>query len=153
TCWPFRADPTPEGPKRISIPLQHPADARKRLVERRLVMDDGETNILLAGVDASIRGAGGVAARKHADRGLAPQPQRGLLAVADIEPEEETAGRAVEAVASGKRRFGEVELAAIERPILDHMGFVAPQGRRSGLNRQRQLAAAEVSKPLELADI
>ena len=50
-------------------------------------MDDRQTNILGSRIDASIRRAGGVAAGQHPDRRVAPQPQRGLLAVAEAYPE------------------------------------------------------------------
>ena len=55
-----------------------------------------------ARIDASLRGARGIAARQHPDRRVAPQPQRRRLAVADIEPQEEPALRPIEPEAAAR---------------------------------------------------
>src|SRR5215207_2398057 len=88
---PSACRPGPPAGTAPHIMLQHPPDPRERGFERRLVMDDRETDILATRIGAAVRGTRGVAARQHAHRRVAPQAQRRLLAVADIEPQKEPA--------------------------------------------------------------
>src|SRR5882762_1728325 len=67
--------------------------------DRGIVMNDGDADITLAGIFAARIGARGIGARQGAKRRLAPQRQRGSLAIADMEPEKESARRPIKAKA------------------------------------------------------
>ena len=82
-----------------------------------------------AGIAAFGVGAAEIGAGQHPYPRLAPQPPAGRLAVADFQPQEEAAGRAIEAEAPLQLGRGGVELGAILRPVLFDMNLVAPQRR------------------------
>src|SRR6185437_16611200 len=90
-----------------------------------------------------------IGAGQRADRRLAPEVLRCSLAIADIEPEKEAAGRPVEAEAAAERLFRDVEFAAVERAVGLDMRFVVPECRRRVLNGQRDLRAAIGAQMLE----
>ena len=73
---------------------------------------------------------------------LAPQLARGLLAVADIEPQEEAAARREVAEAVVQDLLGDAEILAVPFARLDRMGLLAPQRRRGLLHGEGNLRAA-----------
>src|SRR5882724_1034192 len=75
-----------------AVSLQHRSEAGYRLAGGLLVMDQGDADVALGGVDA-LGLATDIGAGQHLEVRLAPQPARGLLAVTDIEPQEEAAAR------------------------------------------------------------
>src|SRR5436305_7256600 len=143
---------SPPVPPSYTDPLQHAPDSREGLFERRIVMDDRQTNIFLAGIDPAIRRPRRVAAGQHANRRLPPQPKRRLFAVADIEPQKEPAIRPVETIAAAEHRFGDIEFAAVEGAVLLDMGLIGPQCGRRCLDRQRHLTAAIAAQMREVTD-
>src|SRR5262249_56477564 len=86
-----------------------------------------ESNIGLARIGPPVRRPRRIAARQDAHRRVAPQPQRRLFAVADIEPEEESALRPVEPISAGERLFGDVAFVAVGGASLFPLPFAAPQ--------------------------
>src|SRR5712691_1301437 len=73
--------------------LQHAPDPRKGGFERRLVMDDRQANIAAPRIVPACGSPRRIASGQDSDRRVAPQPQGRRLAVADIEPQKEAAGR------------------------------------------------------------
>src|SRR3546814_9274332 len=69
--------------------------------------------------------------------GLAPQLQGRRLAVADVEPQEEPAGRLAEAEAVAEDALGQREVAAVVVAVRCHVRLVAPQAGAGGENRPR----------------
>src|SRR6185312_13889940 len=128
---------------------QHAAHARG---DRVVVMDQRDADIALPGILPAWIGAGGVSAGQRAQGGVAPQRQRGFLAVADIEPEKKTAFRAEETEPAREHRFRDVEFPAIERAVGLDMALLAPQRDARLLYRQRHLRAGIGAQMREALD-
>ena len=75
-------------------------------------------------------------------------PGRRLVASvgADVEPQVEAAGRPPIAVTVADDLVGEIELGAIELPVLLHMRLVAIGGDRDLLRRHRHLRGRDIAQ-------
>src|SRR5690242_16550753 len=100
------------------LPAEHPHHALEAVGDGGVVVDQGHADVLRGRVDAALVDAAQIAAGERADAGLLPELERRLLAVADVEPEEEAAGRAVEIEFALEHALGGVELADVERAIV-----------------------------------
>src|SRR5260370_5183993 len=126
-------------------PSQHAQHALHAGGDGGVVVHERHADIALARVLAAGR-ARDIGAGQRAHARLAPQRLRRLLAIADIEPQEEPAGRAVEAEAPAERLLGAGEFAAIERPVRLAMRLVLPQLGGGVRQRQRALCAATAAR-------
>ena len=89
---------------------------------------------------------------KDAQRRLRPQRAGRLLAVADVQPEKETAGWPNKAESASEKLFREVEFRAVERPVRFRVRVFLPQQRRGAQDRQRDGCAGEGAQPPERLD-
>src|SRR4029077_14743585 len=103
-------------------------------------MHQGDTDVALGRVDA-VGLAADIAAGQHLEVRLAPQPARRLLAVADVEPQEEAAARREVAEAVVQDLLGDAEVLAIPLARLQRMRLLAPQRRRRLLDGEGDLRA------------
>ena len=71
-------------------------------------MDERDADIFSAWILGARIGARGIGSGQRANARLAPQSQRGALAIADIEPEKESALRPIEAKSISEQAFGDV---------------------------------------------
>src|SRR5579863_8737508 len=102
-------------------------------------MHERHADVSLTGIDAVIIRTCDVGAGQRPNCRIPPQRLGRLLAVANIEPEEETPGGSIEAEPAAEGSFRDIELATIERAIGVDMRFVVPKRHGSMLQRQRNL--------------
>src|ERR1700682_5159261 len=100
------------GGMKSGAPSQHRGEAGHRLAGGLLVVHQGDADVALGGVDA-LGLAANVGAGQHLEVRLAPQPARGILAVAAVEPQEEAAARREVAEAVVQDLFGDAEVLAV----------------------------------------
>src|SRR6185437_14082048 len=117
-------------------PSQHAQHALHAGGDGGVVVDERDADIAPARILIA-RAARHIGAGQRAHARLAPQRLGRPLAVADIEPQEEAAGRPVEAEAPAERLLGDGEFAAVERAVGLDMRLVLPQRCGSVLQRQR----------------
>src|SRR5579862_5924660 len=77
-----------------------------------VVVHQRHADVARGGIDAAPVDAAQVAAGQRAHARLLPELEGRLLAFADIEPQEEAAGRAIEAELAPEHALGRVKLAA-----------------------------------------
>src|SRR5579859_2777155 len=118
----------------------------ERLGQRRIIMDERHPEEAVAGIAAVGIGHADIAARQGLDRGFLPQAPGSRLAVADLQPQEETALGPIETVAAAQDPFGDVDLRAVERAVGLDVALVAPECRGAGLDRHRHLRGAEAAE-------
>src|ERR1700732_1009032 len=92
-------------PLMVRAPSQHAQHALHAGGDGGVVVDERDADIALARILAAGR-ARDIGAGQRAPAALAPQRLGRPLAVADIEPQKEPAGRAIEAEAPAERRLG-----------------------------------------------
>src|SRR5579863_4378624 len=108
-------------------------------------MHERHADVPLARVDAVIIRTCDVSAGQRPNCRIPPERLGRLLAVADIEPQEEAPGGSIEAEPVAEGPFGDVELATIKRAIGVDMRLVIPKSHRGMLQRQRNLSASVAS--------
>src|SRR5688572_30350159 len=99
---------TEAAPMMAMAVLEHRSEAGHGLAGCLLVMHQGDADVAFGGVDAG-RLAADIGAGQHFYVRLAPQLARRLLAVTDIEPQEEAAARCVVAEAVVQDLLGDPE--------------------------------------------
>src|SRR4051794_33443155 len=132
--------------------LEDFGDAGTGFRDRGGIMDQCYADKRGAAVDPVGIGAGQVGAGEYLDASVAPQPDRGGLAIADVEPQEEAAGGTGEAESAFQRRLRRVELGTVERAVFGHVFVVVPQRRRSRQRRQRRAGDGIAAQPREHRD-
>src|ERR1700730_6192680 len=110
----------------ITAGSQDRREAAQPLARRLLVVHQRHADLAPGGVDAVGLAAGG-AARQPLHMRLAPQLARGLLAVADVEPQEEATARRVVAEAVVQDLLGDLGVLAVPLPRGHGMGLLSPQ--------------------------
>lgn len=120
--------------------------------EHVVVMDKSDTDEPVARVAAVSAGAAEIGARQNADRGIPPEPDRGVLAVADLQPQEKAAGGTVEAGAAVERPLGQIDLGPIAIANRHGVRLVGPKRRGGRQDRQWRGAGCVGAQPLHHRD-